>query len=245
MQLRGQGVIGSESFRPRLDNFRQRYAASLRYLDAEMGILLDELRRRGRYDEALIWVVSDHGEAFGEHDVAGHTGLALGNELLHVPLLVKLPKSWGVAPRSEPVPVSAYSILPTTLSLLGLPPLPVAFGEDLSPLLRGDRAAAPGVVFADSIRHDTRIYAAIRWPWKLVALAHGGGPLEPQGLFDLSSADGEGRSRSADEPERVAALLRDIEGYRARVAALAAARAAAPGVDAQTEEQLRKLGYIQ
>jgi arylsulfatase len=244
MQLRGTGVIGTEAFRPRLDNFRARYAASARYVDAEIGALLDGLRERGRYDEALIWVVSDHGEAFGEHDVAGHTGLDLPNELLRVPLLVKLPRSWGVAPRREAAPVSAYSLLPTTLSLLGLPSVPHAFGTDLAGLVRGDPTAAPDVLFCDSIRGHTSIHAVIRWPWKLVALQYRDGTTEVRGLYDLARGFEDVDSRAAEEPQRVAALLDDLHGFRTRVAALKPSREDR-AIDAATEEQLRKLGYIQ
>ncbi|RIK89250.1 MAG: hypothetical protein DCC71_26060 [Proteobacteria bacterium] len=244
MQLREKGVIGTEAFRPQLENFLQRYAASVRHLDAEMGAFLDALRARGRYDEALIWVVADHGEAFGEHDVAGHTGLALGNELIRVPFLVKTPKSWGIAPRVEPAAVSVYSLLPTTLSLLGLPPVGDLFGEDLAALVRGDAGAAPEVVFADADKGDEQIHAAIRWPWKLVAHAGADGALEVRGLYDLAQGFDDQRSLADERPDEVARLLADIERFRARVADRAARRT--PGeIDAVTEEQLRRLGYIE
>lgn len=246
MGLRGRGKIGEAAFRPELENFRQRYAASVRHVDAEIGALLDELRRRGRFDEALIWVVSDHGEAFGEHDVAGHTGLALGNELVRVPFLVKAPKSWGFAPRVEPGPVSTFSMLPTTLALLGLPPLPVAFGADLSGLLRGDEAARPETpVVVESASQGTYIHAAIRWPWKLVAVTRKDGTRSIEGLYDLSAGFDDAHSRVDGESERIAALLADIDAYRARVGELAAKAKDAGEIDATTEEQLRRLGYVQ
>jgi len=244
MQLRGRGVITSDAFRPQLENFRQRYAASVRHLDAEVGALLDGLRARGRYDEALIWVVADHGEAFGEHDVAGHTGLSLCNELVRVPLLLKLPKSWGVAPRTEVTAVSTFSMLPTTLAVLGLPVPAELFGADLTPLVRDGTAPPPGPLFLDSSDRDEQIYGAIRWPWKLVTRAHDDGPLAVEGLFDLASSLDDARSAADAAPEQVAALLAETEAYRARVAARAA-HSGSGRIDPATEEQLRKLGYVE
>ena len=58
------------------------------------------------------------------------------------------------------------------------------------------------------------------------------------------SAEQEQRSQAEALPEQVATLLADTEAYRARETARAA-RAAAGGVDAATQEQLRKLGYVQ
>ena len=71
-----------------------RYGATLRGRDRRgrrgVGQLLDGLRQLGRYDEALVVLVSDHGEGLGDHGEAEH-GILLYREALHVPLLVKLP----------------------------------------------------------------------------------------------------------------------------------------------------------
>lgn len=241
MQLRGQNVLGSEAFRPELENFRERYAASVRYLDGEVGAILDTLRAQGRYDEALIWVLADHGEAFGEHDWAGHTGFELGPALVRVPLIAKLPKSWGVAPRVEPTAVSTYSLVPTTLALLGLPPAKVAFGADLSGLVRGS-APPPSTIFIDTSDGKRALYAAIRWPWKLESL------YEPtpavRGLYDLAADPAEEHSLADQHPEIVAALGADIEDFRARVEKARGAGSNAD-VDAATREMLRRLGYAE
>jgi arylsulfatase A-like enzyme len=242
MKLRGTAELGSEAFRPKLENFRQRYAASVRSLDGEIGRLLDGLRARGRYDETLIVVTADHGEAFGENGWAGHTGLELGPALVRVPFLVKAPKSWGVAPRSEPTAISGYSLLPTLLGLLALPVPPGAFGSDLSGLIRNGVAPPPETLFVESADAKQHIYAAIRWPWKLVELPE----REPavRGLYDLAADPAEAHSRADEHPELVAELRREIQGFRERVER---ARVASSGaeIDARTQEQLRRLGYIQ
>ncbi len=59
-----------------------------------MGEVFEGLRTSGLLDRTLVIVTSDHGESFGEHGVLGH-GWCLYDDLLHVPLIVRLP---GVVP---------------------------------------------------------------------------------------------------------------------------------------------------
>ncbi|HEY8429840.1 MAG TPA: sulfatase-like hydrolase/transferase, partial [Sandaracinaceae bacterium] len=49
---------------PRL---RELYDGEISYWDEHFGRLMDELRRRGLYDDMMIVVTSDHGEEFAEH----------------------------------------------------------------------------------------------------------------------------------------------------------------------------------
>ena len=68
------------------------YDAEIAYADHELGRFLDELETRGLYDEAFIILTADHGEAFYEHDHWQH-GWTLYDEIVHVPLVIKWPKS--------------------------------------------------------------------------------------------------------------------------------------------------------
>jgi Sulfatase len=67
------------------------YDGQLRAADAAFGALIDDLKRRGRYENALIILTSDHGTLLGEHGHLGHVGRMLYEPLLHIPLIVKLP----------------------------------------------------------------------------------------------------------------------------------------------------------
>lgn len=66
------------------------YDGCLAYLDQELGQLVAELEERGLSKNTLIVVTSDHGEAFGNHDLFGH-GNSLYLETLHVPLIFYWP----------------------------------------------------------------------------------------------------------------------------------------------------------
>ena len=94
-----------------------KYDESLAYLDATLGRLFAELKRRGLWDNTLVIVTSDHGEEFGEHNVFFH-GNSLYRPALDVPLLVRFP---GRVPTGQLVttPVSLKDLAATVVDLSG------------------------------------------------------------------------------------------------------------------------------
>ncbi len=68
------------------------YKGEIRYADKSLGVLFDYLKEEGIYDSTLIVLTADHGEAFYDHKNWGH-GQSLYDELIHIPLIIKLPFS--------------------------------------------------------------------------------------------------------------------------------------------------------
>ncbi|GIK16908.1 MAG: hypothetical protein BroJett003_18720 [Planctomycetota bacterium] len=99
---------------------RKLYEAEVRYVDRELGRFLDALRRSGLYDRCLIVFTSDHGEEFFEHDGFEH-GHSVYDEVIRVPLAIKLPKAPGAAAggRRVTTPVSLEQLMPTMLAWCG------------------------------------------------------------------------------------------------------------------------------
>jgi arylsulfatase A-like enzyme len=94
------------------------YDAAIRDLDNATKTLIDELDRRGMLDNTIVVVMSDHGEAFGEHQIYGHN-FTLHSELTHVPLFIRYPSK--LAPRRVEHPVSIADIYLTLSELAELP----------------------------------------------------------------------------------------------------------------------------
>ena len=69
------------------------YNAEIRSADDAVGQFVEYLKATGLYDNTLIVLTSDHGEEFGERGSVGRHGHTLHDELLHVPLIIKLPGS--------------------------------------------------------------------------------------------------------------------------------------------------------
>lgn len=96
--------------------FDDPYDAEIAWTDALIGRLLDALSERGLYREALVLVVSDHGEGLGDHIETEH-GLLLYREALQVPLIVKYPGQTGGELRRDAV--GLIDVMPTVLDVVG------------------------------------------------------------------------------------------------------------------------------
>lgn len=121
---------------------RARYEAGVNRVDDLLGGLFDALRDLGLYDDALILITSDHGEAFFERRVwVGH-GLFLHESELRIPMFLKLPSRRDLEGTVVETPVSLLDVAPTLLDALGLE-IPDRFeGHSLIPLVE-DPAIAP------------------------------------------------------------------------------------------------------
>jgi arylsulfatase A-like enzyme len=123
-----------------------RYLRALRVVDGYLGQLRAAVTRLA-LDERLLWVVmSDHGEAFGEHGSAFH-GSTVYDELLRVPLVVKGP---GVPVREVGAAVSLIDLGPTVLDWFGLPTPASFMGESLVPFLLGQSRAFRRPIVAET-----------------------------------------------------------------------------------------------
>ena len=89
----------------------------MRFVDDSIGRLLDALKAAGIYKDSLIVLTSDHGEEFWDHGSTGH-GQSLYQELLHVPLLIRLPGG-GVRKRVR-IRVPTRALIPTLLGVIGI-----------------------------------------------------------------------------------------------------------------------------
>ena len=123
-----------------INNF---YDGEVRSVDHEVGRLFERLRDIGLWNESAVVVTSDHGEGLGQHGRIGHGEIY--NEQLFVPLMMKLPKSFGMAPRRVERLVSITDILPTLVDTLELP------------IQESDRARFSGMNALD--RKERRNYA--------------------------------------------------------------------------------------
>ncbi|MCS6865281.1 MAG: sulfatase-like hydrolase/transferase [Gemmataceae bacterium] len=122
------------------DYLHRSFAAVVTKLDAELGQLFDELRRKG-FDQSAVWIVtSDWGLPLGEHGQVGLYRPWLHEELVHLPLIVRLPgaEQCGRRVAGFTQPPDLY---PTLLALLGSTPTSDDNSFNLLPLLRGEAAS--------------------------------------------------------------------------------------------------------
>jgi len=106
------------------------YYASVAYMDAQVGKVLDALREQGLEDDTIVIFTSDHGYHLGEHDFWAK--VSLRDESAGVPLIICVP---GKKPAVCHSLVELLDLYPTISSLCGLEVPERLQGKDISPML--------------------------------------------------------------------------------------------------------------
>jgi arylsulfatase A-like enzyme len=121
--------------------FVHAYAGQVALVDACLGSLLDALDESPLADQSLLAVTSPRGYPLGEHRWIGGDE-ALYGELLHAPLLVRLPDGAGALARSQRLvqPGDLFATLTDWLQLSSSSP--PGWAQSLLPIARGESAAA-------------------------------------------------------------------------------------------------------
>lgn len=120
------------------------YDAGIRWVDEQMGRLIELLQQSNRWDDCVFALTADHGEEFLDHGGRYHPPSQLMEELIHVPLLVHVPGSEKREVTKSPF--SMIHLAPTLLEAAGLT-APVSFqGRScLRQLQRGEDFDGPAI----------------------------------------------------------------------------------------------------
>ena len=142
------------------------YLGDVERMAASIGELLEGLRARNIYDDSLILFVSDHGEEFYDHGGWWH-GDTLYDELIGVPMIVKLPQNAGAGTRN-PYIARHVDIGPTILSFAGIQPPPNMKGVPLVSASGEPRNGDVEFAFAQTDVHGIRLRAVRDRDTKLI-----------------------------------------------------------------------------
>lgn len=77
---------------PKLQCRAEKYSVSVQYVDSLIGIVLDDLQKRGLFENTIVIITADHGEEYDDNKLGytGH-GSAYSKYQLQVPLIVLWP----------------------------------------------------------------------------------------------------------------------------------------------------------
>jgi arylsulfatase A-like enzyme/Tfp pilus assembly protein PilF len=240
--------------------YKTRYAAApydgeIAYVDFAVGKLLTQLRTRGLYDDALIAVMADHGEALGEHGEATH-GMFLYDETIHVPLLFKLPRGRYAGKKIDSL-AGLVDVMPTILQVAGIPIPKEMQGESLLPMLQ-TTASGPSAMHSAAGRNagpepprDRPAYAESDYPhrtfgWSSLRSLRSGKYLFVEApnkeLYDQSADPKEEHNLAAASTAVTNTLGSQLDAFRQRTST--AKEAPKVVTDPELQERLNALGYI-
>jgi arylsulfatase A-like enzyme len=231
------------------------YDGEIRYTDETLiKSIVRHLKKFDLYDKTMIIVTSDHGEEFLEHGNWLH-GMSLYNEVIHIPLIIKFPKSQYKGIRI-PYICSINDIMPTVIETIGLDPALFKLdGKTLLPLVEGSEKENR-TFFSDLVLRKLRdsslsLYATNDGGMKLIqnkmviapyiketAIDFYGEKIE---LYDLQSdfLEKNNLAGSGDFENLCKKLLDQIVMY-----AQSEGKASTLEMDEELKENLRALGYI-
>ena len=119
------------------------YDGDVAFGDREFGRFVRELKALGLYDDALVLFMADHGEEFLDHGGWLH-GRSLFDELIRIPLVLKLPGGRGHGARIERQ-VQGVDVMPTLLEAMGVPLPKDIVGQPLQRALESGAPARPAL----------------------------------------------------------------------------------------------------
>ena len=227
---------------------RDRYDENVAFADAQVGALLSMLDAADRYKDSLVILLSDHGEAFLEHDRFLHSRM-LFREFLRVPLVIKWPQKAPGFKAQVAEPVSLVDVLPTLVDGLALPTQQAGYqGRSLLPAVF-ESANRQGPLWATTRRVDTYqkpprpLQMLQTGEWKILF-----DPLKGTSrLFQIDSDPAENTDLSGELPMRALYLRQAVQRqaiFNQELLLGASAPEMIEDLDAEIKEQLEALGYV-
>jgi choline-sulfatase len=223
--------------------FKERFAngpydGCVAYVDASVGELLAGLRNAEIYDNALIAVMSDHGESLGDHGENTH-GVFLYDSTIRVPLVIKFPQAKFAGQRIS-ARVSLVDVAPTLLNAAQAPVPAEMQGQSLLSLI-ASKAAGDRPSLAEN-EYSHRGYG-----WSSLEALRSGNFLfvkAPQPELYNQLAD-PAEERNVYDKNKLAAvkLVAQLDALSKRAGAKAPQESRVP-LDSQSVEKLRALGYV-
>lgn len=230
-----------------LETLRRLYDAEVREVASKARRILDAWKRRGK--KQIVFLLSDHGENFGEGGHLDHV-FTLRQSAVRTVLAVR---GDGILAGHSTRPTSLVDIFPTALQRAGILP-PENDGQDLFAPQAPDRPiflsyAFPREVLGlfspeerDSLQlkpYRSPIDAVIHEGWKLVR-----SPNRKARLFRPEQDPNETNDLSEVHSQIADSLTTLLDAYALRKVKVAGT-ASANGLDRATRESLKALGYIQ
>ena len=209
----------------RVATLEARYDEAVAYVDASATPFLRQALKILGPNTAIV-VTADHGESFA-HGYGAHTGPGLYDEIINIPLIIKLPGETAGQRCAEPA--EQADIAPTLAALAGIAPPADWEGHSLLDACGSSAAddSQPRAIFSMNFEQNPR-YAALRTGsiavvqgrWKLIhymgALHYPFMPALHDELYDVVADPGERANLAIQQPAKLQELRALIDAALAQ-----------------------------
>lgn len=172
------------------------YLASVRFMDEQVGRLLEALDRSGQRENTIVVFISDHGYNLGEHDCWSKQ--SLWDQSTNVPMIISAPGYSGTRGASSDTVVELIDLYPTLAELAGYQDsLPdILQGKSLVPLLENKPLKQPDPL-AYTVTYGGRDGAITTSHWKYTRWSNEDGTTAEE-LYDHANDREENRNLAGD-----------------------------------------------
>jgi len=189
-------LIGPEGLR----EYLRVYYAQVLLVDHLVGRVLAALERAGQLDNTLIIFTSDHGDMNGAHGCTGKVDEYIYDELMRVPLIMRLP---GAIPKGHRVRTfcNGVDLLPTILDYCGVEIPAHVQGRSLRANIEGEEDMTQPAFFEFTNCEAGSAGRVIRthdWKYCIRLRSRQGKPLWTEQLYNMKVDPGEERDLGAD-----------------------------------------------
>jgi arylsulfatase A-like enzyme len=217
-------------------NLRALYRAQVNRVDDAVGRVMDALKKNDLYDDALIIIMSDHGDEFIEHGMLGHSP-SLYDELIHVPLIIKPPADEDTHVEVITGLTSYQDIAPTVLDFAGLRPPEKMQGKSVRSSLQTGETNRDKVI-SEYLHTGKRITSLRSERWKYILDDYH----DREELYDLNADPEEQDDVRREHVDHVQDMRDMVQAHIEREKF--AEDNTYTNLDKNMREQLESLGYM-
>ena len=223
------------------DFIRGLYNAEVRFVDDQIGVLVDQMKSLGLMDSTWIALTSDHGEEQFDHGSFDH-GHRYEEEVTRVPFILRAPQGKWNAGKRVLYLARHVDILPTVLDLFGAEAPTYLVGRSMISLIDGSEASHRSAYMEYNLYWGQK-YALYDGRYKYIANVYSGRGY----MYDLKKDPAEQHQLGVEHPQfevlkKQSQLLRD--NFTKRASSNIASDEVVE-LPEEVEKSLRSLGYIQ
>jgi len=213
------------------------YDGGINYVDDQLGKIFEKLNQLGIYENTIIIITADHGEAFREHGKLEHNSKPYIEEI-HVPLIMRGPK----IPRNRIYEnfVQHIDIVPTIFEILNIPQRGEMQGRSILPLMNNCEIEEDFKTYSFGRRARNRFSMSLRTKkWTYI--------MNPGGLDELYNRINDPKEQNniiEKRPLIAQKLKKELEDFIALTSKGKPQVAEKVHIDEELKEQLKSLGYL-